>query len=231
MTRALAVVALAALALVPLPAEASELDLRIGAFFPRADSSLFDDNRELYGFGENDPVEKSDWIGAYGGAEWRFRVAPSLYVGLHLDGYGRTIHTEYRGYERPSGLPIEQSLKLNIVPLGATLRWVPRDGRRDVSPYLGAGVDVVFYKYEEFGDFIDFFDDDLPVVEDHFIDEGAALGVHALAGLRVPVSDDISVIGEVKYLWARTDMGDDFGPDLRIDLSGASATLGINLRF
>jgi opacity protein-like surface antigen len=231
MTRALAVLALAALALVPLPADASELDLRIGAFFPRAESSLFDDNRELYGFGEDDPIGKSDWIGAYGGAEWRFRVAPTLWVGLHLDGYGRTVDTEYLNYERPSGRPIEQSLKLSIVPLGASLRWVPRDGRRDVSPYLGAGIDAVFYKYEEFGDFIDFFDDGLPVVEDHFVDDGAALGFHALAGLRIPLSDDISVVTEARYLWARTDMGDDFGPDLEIDLSGVSATIGVSIRF
>jgi len=231
MRRAFAIVALAVLTLIPLPGEASELDLRVGAFFPRAESSLFDDNRELYGFGEDAPLAKSDWIGGYGGAEWRFRIVPSLWVGLHLDGYGRTLHTEYLDYERPSGLPIEQSLKLSIVPLGASLRWVPRDGRRDVSPYLGAGIDAVFYKYEEFGDFIDFFDDGLPVVDDHFVDEGAALGFHALAGLRVPVSDDISVLGEVKYLWARKDMGDDFGPDLRIDLSGASATLGVSIRF
>jgi opacity protein-like surface antigen len=231
MRRAVAFVVLAALASIPLPASASELDLRIGAFFPRADSNLFDDNRELYGFGENDPLEKSDWIGVYGGAEWRFRVAPSLYIGVHLDGYGRTLNTEYVDFERPSGRPIEQSLKLNIVPLGASLRWVPRDGRRDISPYLGGGIDAVFYQYEEFGDFIDFFDDELPVIEDHFEDDGAALGFHALAGLRVPVSDDISLTGEARYLWARKDMGDDFGNDLRIDLSGLSATFGVSIRF
>ena len=231
MTRAVAVLAMAALAFLPLPADASELDLRIGAFFPRADSSLFDDNRELYGFGVDAFLEKSDWIGVYGGAEWRFRVAPSLWMGLHVDGYGRSLHTEYLDFERPSGAPIEQSLKLSIVPLGATIRWVPRDGRRDISPYLGGGIDAVFYKYEEIGDFIDFFDDELPVVEDHFVDDGAALGFHVLAGLRVPVSDDISLSGEARYLWARTDMGDDFGPDLEIDLSGLSATFGVSIRF
>lgn len=231
MKRTVAILMLTALALIPLPAAASDLDLRLGAFFPRAQSNLFDDNRELYGFGENDPLEKSDWIGVYGGAEWRFRIAPSLYAGLHLDGYGRTRNTEYVDFERPDGRPIEQSLKLRIVPLGASLRWVPRDGRHDISPYLGAGIDAVFYKYEEIGDFIDFFDDDLPVIGDHFVDDGAALGFHALAGLRVPVSDDISLTGEARYLWARKDMGDDFGNDLRIDLSGLSATFGVSIRF
>lgn len=231
MTRVLAVAVLAALALVPGAASASELDLRIGAFFPRAESSLFDDNRELYGFGEDQFLERSDWIGVYGGAEWRFNLAPSLQLGVHLDGYGRSLNTEYLDFTRPSGRPIEQTLKLSIVPLGASVRWVPREGRRDITPYLGGGIDAVFYKYEEIGDFIDFFDDGLPVVEDHFVDDGAALGFHALAGLRVPVSDDIAVTGEARYLWAKTDMGDDFGPDLEIDLGGLSATIGVTIRF
>ena len=230
MTRAVPVLALAALALLPLDAAASELDLRIGAFFPRAESNLFDDVSDLYGFGVDDPVEKRDWVGVYGGAEWRFRLAPSLWMGVHLDGYGRTLHTEYLDFERPSGLPIEQSLKLNVVPLGASIRFVPRDGRRDFSPYLGAGIDAVFYQYEEIGDFIDFFDDDLPVLEDHFVDEGAALGFHVLAGLRLPVTDDVAITGEARYLWAKTDMGDDFRGN-EIDLGGLSATVGVSIRF
>jgi opacity protein-like surface antigen len=231
MKRALAVVALVVLAMVPRPAAASDLDVRIGALFPSADSILFDDNEELYGFGPGFPLEDSDWIGVYGGAEWRFRVAPSLWLGFHLDGYGRTLDTEYLDFERPDGFPIRQSLNLNILPVGASLRWMPRDGRREVSPYVGGGIDAVFYEYEEFGDFIDFFDDDLPVVPDHFQDDGTAFGAHVFVGVRVPVSDDISLLGEARYLWARTDMGEDFGPDLEIDLGGVSATFGISIRF
>jgi opacity protein-like surface antigen len=231
MTRAVASVALVVLALVPLPASASDLDLRIGAYFPSADSLLFRDNSELYGFGPNDPVEESDWIGVYGGAEWRFRMAPSLWLGFHVDGYGRNLDTEYVDFERPNGAPIFQTLQLSIIPVGASLRWMPRDGRRDISPYIGGGIDAVFYEYEEFGDFIDFFDDDLPVVPDHFQDDGVAFGAHVMAGIRIPVSDDISVLGEARYLWSKTDMGEDFGPDLDIDLGGLSATLGVSIRF
>jgi hypothetical protein len=231
MTRAIAVLGLAVCTLVPATARASDLDLRIGAFWPQADTNLFDDNEELYGFGEDLPLRDSDWTGVYGGAEWRFRMAPSLWLGFHIDGYGRSLDTEYLDFERPSGRPIQQTLKLSIIPVGASVRWMPRDGRRDISPYFGGGIDAVFYKYEEFGDFIDFFDDELPVVGDHFVDDGAAFGAHVFAGLRVPVTDDISLLGEARYLWARTDMGDDFGPDLEIDLGGVSATFGVSIRF
>jgi opacity protein-like surface antigen len=231
MSRVLPALALTLLALVPCRTQASDLDLRIGAYFPSADSNLFDDDSDLYGFSAIDPVEDGDWIGVYGGAEWRFRLRPSLWLGVHLDGYGRTLHTEYLDFERPDGRPIEQSLKLDIVPLGATLRFMPRDGRREVSPYLGAGVDVVFYQYEEIGDFIDFFTDDLPVIPDHFVDDGSAFGVHVMAGIRVPVSDDVSILGEARYLWAKTDMSDDFRGANEIDLGGISATVGVSIRF
>jgi opacity protein-like surface antigen len=224
MSRAVAVLALGALSVVPLPAAASEIDVRLGGFFPRAQSNLFRDDSELY------TVDRDDWQGLTGGAEFRFRVAPSLYVGLNLDGYGRTVHTQYREFTRESGREITQSLKLNIVPLGASLRWLPRDGRRDISPYVGAGVDAFFYKYEEFGDFIDFESEDLDIIPDSFVSDGAAPGFHVLAGLRVPVSDDFSLVGEGRYQWARTDMGDDFRGN-RLDLGGWSATFGVSLRF
>jgi len=231
MTRARAVVALAVLLVVPLPAAASDLDLRIGASFPSADSSLFNDNEELYGFSPNHPVEDSDWIGVYGGAEWRFRVAPSFYLGIHLDGYGRSLDTEYLDFERPGGAPIFQTLKLSILPLGASIRWVPKDGRHDISPYFGAGVDAVFYQYEEFGDFIDFFSDNLDIRPDSFESDGAAFGGHAAVGLRIPIGHDFAITAEGRYQFAqRKRMEEDFDQNI-IDVNGASATIGIRLRF
>jgi opacity protein-like surface antigen len=214
---------LAGVAASAAPGLASGLDLRAGAFFPRAESNLFDDDSELY------TVDKDDWRGFHGGAEFSFGLGDTLELGLHLDGYGRSLHTVYRDFERPSGREITQTLKLTSVPLGFTVRFVPL-GQRRLTPYVGAGADVVFYEYEEFGEFIDFEDDDLPVFDDAFISSGAAGGFHVVGGLRVPVSHDFSITGEVRYLWAKADMGDDFRGN-EIDLSGPSATVGVHLTF
>jgi opacity protein-like surface antigen len=226
MRRVAVVAALGALACAaaPMRASAGGLDLRAGAFFPTADSNLFDDQNELFG------TTKSDWRGFTGGAEYSFNVAEHVEVGLHVDGYGKQLDTAYVDFERPSGRLIEQTLKLTTVPTGATLRFVANPGRGRFTPYVGGGIDVVYYEYEEFGDFIDFFDDDLPVRSDDFIDTGAAFGAHAVAGLRFPIGDDFSIVAEGRYLWAKKDMGDDFR-DNEIDLGGPSATIGINLRF
>ena len=99
-----------------------------------------------------------------------------------------------------------------------------------MSPYLAAGGDVFFYQYEERGEFIDFFDDDLPISLDAFVSDGAAPGFHVAGGLRVAVSHDLSLTGEVRYQQARTRMDDDFALN-RIDLSGTSFTMGLHLRF
>ena len=40
------------------------------------------------------------------------------------------------------------------MPLGLSLRVLPLDRFAPVQPYLTIGGDVLFYKYEEFGDFI-----------------------------------------------------------------------------
>jgi hypothetical protein len=92
------------------------------------------------------------------------------------------------------------------------------------------GGDLVVYEYKEYGDFIDFFDPELPVIFDSFQSDGVTVGFHATAGLRFYVSDDFAVVGEARYLWAKDDMDDDFRGN-RIDLGGIAATLGVHVRF
>ena len=209
---------------VPANTFASGIELRFGGFDPRGESDLFDDVDELFA------VQPRDFRGFTGGIEYSLGLGDHFELGFHLDGYGRTVTSSYRDFEHQDGSPIFQDLQLSIVPLGATLRFLPAGRRARISPYIAAGADIIFYKYEEQGEFIDFFTDDLEVSSDAFISEGAAGGFHVAAGLRVPVSHDFSVTGEVRYQQARTRMNDDFSQN-RLDLSGTSATLGVHLSF
>ena len=208
----------------PASTFASGIELRLGGFGPRGGSDLFDDVDELFAVG------RRDFRGFTGGIEYSLGVGDHVEVGFHLDGYGRTVASSYRDFEREDGSPIFQDLRLNIVPLGATVRFLPAGRRARLSPYVAAGADIFFYKYEEQGEFIDFFSDDLEISSDAFVSEGAAGGFHVAAGLRVPVSHDFSVTGEVRYQQARTRMNDDFSLN-RLELSGTSATVGVHLRF
>jgi hypothetical protein len=234
--RAIAVLTLALVAVVPASARAGGLDLRLGAFFPSGNSNLFDDDNQLY-LHNGHPVTKSDFNGIYGGLEYNARLARNVEIGFSVDGYGRSLDTSYRDFVSPTGDEIRQTLKLNIVPVGVSIRIVPTNRRAAVAPYIAVGADLVFWNYEEFGDFVDFSAPaPQPIVPDHFKSSGVAPGAHVAVGVRVALTRDFSLVGEGRYLWAKADMGGDFAatqPGLgnRIDLGGASATLGFHLRF
>jgi opacity protein-like surface antigen len=231
--RAWAVVAAAVLA-VPASVSAGNLTLRGGGFFPTTDSNLFSDDSDLYTreSGEAPPgIKKSDWIGVTGGVAYFSKVAPNIELGVSIDGYSRQMDTSYRSYTRPDGSEIQQTLRLRMIPIGLSIRIVPTSRRARVAPYLEVGGDAISYKYEEFGDFIDFFDDSLPVQSDSFVSNGFGFGFHVAAGLKVPITPDFSIVGEGRYQHAKDNqMSDDFHNN-SIDLSGWSATVGFNIRF
>jgi outer membrane protein with beta-barrel domain len=224
MRRATAVVALGVLIALPAAAGAGGLDIRIGGFQPSASSNLFDDDAELY------TIRKRNWRGFTGGAEFSSKIAHNVEIGFHIDGYNRERQTSYREFVREDGSEIHQRLKLTIVPVGVTLRLVPTNRHQRVAPFIGVGADAFFWNYEEFGDFVDFFDPDLPVIADSFRADGVATGFHVTGGLRLFVSDDVGLVGEVRYTVAKGNMQDDFVGN-RIDLGGFAATVGMHLRF
>ena len=213
------------------PSHASGLDLRLGAFFPSAKSNLFSDAAELYFV---DP--KKDFRGFTGGIEYNTQLVDNVELGISVDGYDKMWDTSYRDYLHPDGGEIRQTLKLDIVPVGLTLRFVPTGRRVPVAPYLAVGADLFYWRWREYGEFIDFRDSDNPIIADSFRSDGWTGGFHVAGGLRVRVSHDFQVTAEGRYQRAKTTMGDDFSPteegfENEIDLSGWSATVGVHIRF
>jgi hypothetical protein len=227
-----AVLAFVASAALVQQVSADGLDLRFGAFVPRADSGaraadrydLHQDQMTIH------KVEKNDWIGAGGGLEFNVNVARYLEIGVHLDGYGRRLATTYRDYTRSDDSEIEQTLDVSVLPIGLSLRLVPPGRRGQIAPYATFGADLFVWQYEAHGDFIDFGLESLPITYAEYKSHGVTPGVHVAVGLRVPITYDLSLTGEARYQWAEQDMGGDFSQN-RIDLSGASASLGLRLRF
>lgn len=221
--------------LVPASASAGNLTIRGGGFFPRGQSNLFDDISDLYtreGSGDTQPrgVQTSDWDSFTGGIAYFSKVARNVELGVSVDGYERRFDTSYRSYTRPDGSEIRQTLRLRMIPIGLSLRFGPTSRRARFAPYVEVGGDAIDYQYEEFGDFIDFFDPSLPVISDSFLSNGWAFGFHAAGGLKIPLNPDFSIVGEGRYQWAKDHMDEDFHNN-EIDLSGWSATVGFNIRF
>ncbi len=221
------------------PAFAGGLDLRIGAFSPRGHETLFKDLNDLY-TPNADPdhgVTARDFRGVFGGIEYNTVVHPNVELAVHLDGYDKTVDSSYRQYySQDTGGEIRQRLRLAIVPLGMTVRLVPTRKAAHLAPYVGGGIDAVFYEYKERGDFVDTFDANLTIRADEFKDNGAAFGAHVVGGLRVYVNHDFAIVAEGRYQWAKATMGGNFSQEATgfvntIDLGGASAVVGLHLRF
>ena len=217
-------------------ARAGGLDLRLGAYLPSTNSDLFTDVTSLYArgasFGMATPpgVQKSDWQGFFGGIEYNHKIARNVELGVSVDGYSKTLDTSYSDYVREDDSPIQQTLKLTVVPVGVSLRIVPTSRHTRIAPFLVVGVDAMVYHYEEFGDFVDFFAADQPIIADSFVSDGVGFGLHAGGGVHFGLGDDFAIVAEGRYFWSKKDLGDDFSNN-RIDLGGFAVTAGFHVRF
>lgn len=117
-----------------------------------------------------------------------------------------------------------------MVPTSAIVRLVPSGKYRTFTPYLGVGVAALFYQYEEFGDFIDFDANGLPVVFDSFKSTGVTPGLVLNAGLRYRINEDFQVTADIRNFSGKEKMSGDFSPN-EIDVSGAAFTIGFRLAF
>jgi hypothetical protein len=112
------------------------------------------------------------------------------------------------------------------------VRFLPFGRPGDVQPYVGAGVGAVFYRYSEFGSFVD--TDTLELFNDRFTTTGTAPAGVILGGVRFPLGGDIYALNlEGKYLYAVGNTGglDKGFLDDKIDLSGGMFNIGFQVRF
>lgn len=171
----------------------------------------------------------NDFNGATFGGEWLFGLGEFLEGGVGAGFYRRTVPSVYANVVHETGREIEQDLRLRVVPLSATVRFLPV-GRGGVEPYVGAGIGVFNWRYSEVGEFVDTFD--YSVFRDRFVANGTSAGALVLGGIRFPVADTWMIGGEVRYQRAEGNVGADTGLlGDTIDLGGWTTSLTFHLRF
>lgn len=170
----------------------------------------------------------SDFHGPAVGAEWLIPLNDFIDAGLGIGYYSRSVPSVYAEFENANGSEIEQDLKLRIVPFTATVRFLPI-GRRDAfTPYIGAGVGVLRFRYQEVGEFID---DRNNIFRGDFSASGAATGPLIVGGARFPVGG-VDVGGEIRYQRAIGDVSQErnfLGTE--VDLGGVSYLLTFTVKF
>lgn len=201
----------------------------IGGFFVKGEDSRVDGD-VLFADLESLAFDVKDFNGATISGEWLVGLSNYLEAGVSAGFYQRAVPSVYRNTVNANGSEIEQELKLRIVPMTATVRFLPL-GHGSVEPYVGAGIGAFRWRYTETGDFVDFSDNS--IFRDRFIANGTAFGPVILGGIRFPFADMWDVGGEVRYQKAEGDTKPAESGLLgsKIDLGGWNAALTLHVRF
>jgi len=170
-----------------------------------------------------------DFSGASVGGEFVFGLSDYLEAGVGVNYYQRTVPSVYADVVSDDGFEIAQELKLRVVPISATVRFLPI-GRGGVEPYVGAGIGIFNWRYSEVGEFVDFSND--TIFRDRYIANGTAVGPVILGGIRFPVADVWTIGGEIRYQKAKgEDLLDEQFLSDTIDLGGWTTSFTLHLRF
>ena len=222
-------------AMVARPATASaqvvqSLNLSLGAFMPRGEDTrstndVWIKDLPVYRF------EIKDFTGGEVSGEWNLAFGNRVELGLGGAFYRRTIDTSYRDYTNPNNTEVQSKFRLRTVPVTGVIRLLPFGSPSSFQPYIGGGVGVVNWRYSEFGDFIDF-NDNNNVYRAQYTADGNTLAPVFLAGFRAPVGGDVWAITlEGRYMRADADLNTNDFLGSKLDLSGTSLRFGVLLRF
>jgi hypothetical protein len=232
-----AALALAAVVLAADTAAAQQtVNFTLGYFTLRGEDSRIDDdvlleNLPIYGpFDEDRPLEIGDFNRPTVGAEWLVPIGRYLEAGAGIQFSSRTVDTVYNEFVRPDGSEIEQSFKLRMIPISATVRVLPLGNEAIVQPYVGGGITFINWRYTETGDFIDFTRPGFPVFDAEYEESGTAVGPVAVFGVKFPLERFV-IGGEARYQHAEGDLDTDDFLAPKIDLGGWHYQLTLGFRF
>ena len=174
-----------------------------------------------------------DFKAAHVSGEWTIGFGSHLEAGVGAGFFRRSVPSIYADVVlSPNNREIEQTLRLQVAPITAVVRFLPFGRPGDVQPYIGAGVAALVYRYSERGSFVD--PDTLDVFTDDFSASGVAPGGVILGGVRFPIRGDIYAFSiEGRYLFGTGKTGgitEGFLDD-KIDLGGTILNANVLVRF
>lgn len=208
------------------------LNFSFGAFVPRGESSR-DENDVLVNnlcCLEN-PLffHIGDFTTGTIGAEYTVGLGEFFDAGLGVGYYKSTAPSVYLNLVNTDGSEIRQRLRLRVVPFSATIRFLPFGHSNFFQPYIGGGLAILNWKYQETGDWVD--PSDNSVFSGTFTGSGTATGPLVLGGVKFPVGP-WAVGGEVRWQDAKGDLPPDqeFAGS-KIDLGGFTYQAIFSIRF
>ncbi len=206
------------------------VNLGIGYFIPRGEESRDADDVLLADL-QSLAFEVKDFNGPLLNGEWLVGFGDRIELGFGAGFYQRTVPSVYVDFVDSDGSEIEQDLKLRVVPVTATVKFLPFGRPGDFQPYVGGGIALLNWKYSEVGEFVDFSDG--AIFRDRYTASGSTIAPLVFGGVRVPFGGDVFAFnGELRWQGGKGDLPSDSGllTDT-IDLGGISVIGSVQIRF
>lgn len=211
----------------------ARLTLRAGYAAANAGSDLF-------AFTEKQlTLNKGDFSGFTLGGEVAVPISSRFELSLDAGWSRSSKRSEFRNFVDNNNLPIEQTTTFNRVPLTMNTRYNFVDAGRKIGrlawipskvvPWVGGGAGLMWYKFEQQGDFVDFKTNG--VFPATLNSDGFSPMIQGMAGLDVSLTPGVALTADARYMKARDDLSGDFVGYKPIDLSGVSVTLGLTFRM
>jgi len=209
------------------------LKFESGYGIQRAQGEIFDEVTRVY------TLDRRDFDSPYLGGEVGVRVGEQWDLALAVGYQSARTLSEFRDYVGTDDLPIEQITELRLIPVVASAKYFLKPRGRSVGrfawipetvvPYVGGGLGVMQYRFEQDGEFIDF--DTLEIFRDRLTTQDNTLLVRASAGLDIAIAERFVLSGEARYNLARGSVRHDFSGFGNIDLDGLQLVAGVSVRF
>jgi outer membrane protein W len=175
---------------------------------------------------ENLAFNKQDMLASYYGLEYESYFSRNLSFTIEGGYYEKTHYSQYSEYEYDDGTPIFQNLSLEILSLELDLKIYPIGHQRYFCPFIGAGVGIYHWKYEQWGEFINFDDD---TVEEGYADTSTYTpGFNVKGGFTFRIRRSVGISFEAKYQYLKGELSSFFEGFDKLDLNGVLFNLGIN---
>jgi hypothetical protein len=209
------------------------IGFRIGKFFPRAGSDLFDMVTDQL------TLEKNDFRAWDIGFDGGFAAGERVDVVFTLEYSRRTKLSEFRDYVDEQELPITQETYYSQLPLTAGVKFylLPR-GRQigryawlpsRIVPFVSAGGGILWYRFGQSGDFVDF--ETLEIFSADLESSGWAATGYLGGGVDINIAKYTYLTLDLRYSWAKPELDRDFEGFDPLDMSGLRATVGLQWHF
>ena len=194
---------------------------------PNGRSDIFQQNRRETTFDTDDLNDFGATIG------FDHFVGDYFNIGGSACYYREDAVGQDRIFRHSNGDPVERDFRLKLLPVELNARALPLGRDKPVIVFIGGGVGLYFWEYEEVGDFVINRNSTPSVIVGSASSDGRALGFNIHGGIEIPMSESSTFMIEVKHLYVedhldRRAFDSDFEP---IDLSAILYSAGISFWF